>query len=194
MAIQLQRPTEPDLKVVKLGRLHMMMCASRSYIAAHGHPKRPEDLAGHRFSVLSLGDWYRWEADYQRLLRGVAPTSAVWLRTNSTQAHFWTIAGGAAIGSLPTYLSALGADLIPLDMIEVPPHDIWLVYHPGAKQLTRVRKVLDCVVKAFDPRHAPWFRDEFIHPAKFAALCRGQPIAGKILLPLRDFFQDVPDR
>lgn len=182
LSVQFQRPTEPDLKVLKLGRLHMMIWASRGYIAKHGRPTSRADLRKHRFSVLTSAG-ISLEADYQRLLGDVVPLSSVLLRTNSTHSHFWAVASGAAIGSLPTYIAALGSDLVPLDGIEVPPHDIWLAYHPAGKRIPRVRTVLDWVVQAFDTRRAPWFRDEFIHPDRFAELCRGQFPVGHLVWP-----------
>lgn len=187
LSVQLQRPTEPDLKVLKLGRLHMMLWASRGYIAEHGKPASLADLRKHRFSVLTGSTQNQWEADYQRGLGTIASTNPVLLRTNSGAAHFWTVAGGAAIGSLPTYLAALGSDLVPLDVIEAPPHDIWLAYHPGAKRIPRIRTVMDWIVKSYDPRQMPWFRDEFIHPQKFAQLYKGDPLPEMVVSP-RGFF------
>ena len=49
---------------------------------------------------------------------------------------------------------------------------VWLVYHPGAKNVPRIRKAMDWIMKAFDPRSMPWFRDEFIHPNELVPLMR----------------------
>lgn len=187
LSVQLQRPTQPDLKVLKLGRLHMMLWASRRYIAEYGRPTTIADLKKHRFSVLT-GNGRSWETIYRKMLGDVAPPSSVLLRTNSGNAHFWAVAGGAAIGALPTYAMALGADLVPLDLIEVPPHDIWLAYHPNAKRIPRIRTVMDWIVKAYDPRQMPWFRDEFVHPGKFLQLYKGAPLTGMLAVTPASFF------
>src|ERR1700726_1667257 len=48
IAIQLERPTNPDLIVVKLGRLHIYTFASEAYRDAYGLPKSVADLKKHR--------------------------------------------------------------------------------------------------------------------------------------------------
>jgi DNA-binding transcriptional LysR family regulator len=48
ISVQLQRPTEPDLKIVKLGRLHLMFFAAQSYLETHGYPASVSDIARHR--------------------------------------------------------------------------------------------------------------------------------------------------
>jgi len=48
MAIQFSKPTNPDLKLVKLGRLHLHLFASKRYLETYGTPKNADDLADHR--------------------------------------------------------------------------------------------------------------------------------------------------
>lgn len=188
ISIQLQRPTEPDLTVLKLGRLHMVLWASSAYLAEHGRPVSRADLRKHRFSVLIGNDQSGWEVAYQNGLGIVPSPSTVTLRTNSGNTHFWTVVSGAAIGVLPTYPAVFGTDLVLLDLIEPFPTDVWLVYHPSAKRISRIRKVIDCIVQAFDARRMPWFRDEFIHPDRFAQLYKGPPIPGAPLIPSKRSF------
>ena len=54
--------------------------------------------------------------------------------------------------------------------------DIWLTYHPDAVRIPRVRRMVDWLIDAFDPRRFPWFRDEFIHPKDLPREYRGAPI------------------
>src|SRR5258708_9328423 len=42
IAIQLERPTNPDLVVVRLGRLHIYAVVSETYRKLHGVPSLPE--------------------------------------------------------------------------------------------------------------------------------------------------------
>src|ERR1700758_89873 len=51
IAIQLTRPTNPDIKVVRLGRIHSMLAAAPSYLAIYGMPKSIEDLRKHRLAM-----------------------------------------------------------------------------------------------------------------------------------------------
>jgi DNA-binding transcriptional LysR family regulator len=189
LSVQLQRPTEPDLKVVKLCSMHIIMWASRAYIAKYGRPKSAADLGRHRLITQASEDRAQWEADYRREFGEMSSSSSpVVLRSNSNSALVWAIAGGAGIGALPSYASAVNEDFIPLDLIKPIPMVVWLVYHPGAKNVPRIRKAMDWIVKAFDPRSMPWFRDEFIHPDKFPQLYKGPALPGVLAIRPKGFF------
>ena len=165
MAIQITRPTVPDLRMVKLGRLHFMFFASPGYIETFGHPKTAADLINHRILVQS-DDNVQWRALYDRLFPGIPASQLVALRTNVSSAHYWSIAKGGGIGVLPTYAQWIGAPLVPLDLDVHEEADIWLTYHPDAKDIPRVSRLIDWVIQSFSPEKFPWFRDDFIHPLK----------------------------
>ncbi|MEW6642443.1 MAG: LysR family transcriptional regulator [Pseudomonadota bacterium] len=174
-SIQLERPTSPDLKMVRLGRLHISLFASRSYVDTYGCPTSHEELLKHRM-VFHMADQTRGQHYYDQLFPGVSQVGFVSMINNVSSAHYWAIAKGAGIGWLPTYAMAIGARVIPVNINHVFPYDIWLTYHPEAAQIPRVRKLLDWIVAAFDPREFPWFRDEFIHPDELAKHYRGVPL------------------
>ncbi len=46
VSVQLRRPSSPDLKITRLGRLHTMPFAAQSYIDLFGLPKSVEKWAG----------------------------------------------------------------------------------------------------------------------------------------------------
>jgi DNA-binding transcriptional LysR family regulator len=177
ISVQLERPKGPDLKVMKLGYLHMMYFASQSYIDLHGCPQSRTELENHRLVVLT-DDQGRWETAYQNDLPGILPSKIVALRNNVSSAHFWSVARGAGIGILPSYVQAIGAGLVPLELGEMVKHEIWLTYRSDAKRTARIRKTIDWIAQAFDPQRFPWFREEFIHPARFAEIYRGKPLTG----------------
>lgn len=176
VSIQVDRPVAPDLRVAKLGRLHLMFFAAQSYINTYGNPKSIADLQHHRL-VIQSDDRKRSQELYDKLFPGVSPIGFVSLRTNVASAHYWSIVKGAGIGMLPTYAQAIGAHLIPLDIGVVHPIDIWMTYHPDAKRIARVKRTIDWIVQAFDPQRFPWFRDEFIHPDKLSEIYKGEPLA-----------------
>jgi len=179
IAIQLQRPKEPDLKVVKLGRLHMSFFAAKSYLEAHGHPATASDLTKHRFVTLT-DDAGNWEAFYRRFFSGISPVGMVVLRNNVSSTHYWSIVQGMGIGALPTYVCGLGTDLVPLEIDIDSKLDIWLTYRSEAKRIARIRKTIDWLIQAYDPRRFPWFRDEFVHPARFAEIYKGKALTGAL--------------
>ncbi len=161
LAIQLVRPNRPDLKVVRLGRLHLYPFASKRYAETYGLPTSVEEMKRHR-----LVDQTAPQVDEGVLPRLLALDNVegiVALRTNASTAHFYAIEQGIGIGGLPTYALALGADVMPVD-IGIKFHtDIWLTYHPDARSVKRIAMFMDWVRSLFDPKRYPWFRDEFIH-------------------------------
>jgi DNA-binding transcriptional LysR family regulator len=179
ISVQLERPKGSDLKVMKLGYLHMMFFASQSYLDAHGSPTSAAELKNHRLVILT-DDRGRWENAYQNALAGISPSETVALRNNVSTAHFSSVIRGAGIGILPTYVQALGASLIPLALGEAIRHEIWLTYRSDAKRTARIRKTIDWVMRSFDPARFPWFREDFIHPARFAEVYKGRPLTGLV--------------
>ena len=176
VAIQINRPTAPDLRVVKIGRLHFMLYAAPSYLETFGYPKTTMDLVHHRILVQS-DDNVQWRELYDRLFPGIPPTRMVALRTNVSSAHYWSIAKGAGIGVLPTYAQWIGAPIVPLDIGVHETVDIWLTYHPDAKRIPRVSRLIDWAIHAFSPQKYPWFRDELIHPNELKNIYQGEPLA-----------------
>ncbi|MDP4024803.1 LysR family transcriptional regulator [Methylobacterium sp. NEAU 140] len=171
VAIQLTRPTSPDLRVVKLGRMHVMPYAAAVYADLYGLPDRAADLVRHRIVVQSGGQTINL-SDYARALDGFPETVSVALKCNTSSAYYWAIARGAGIGLLPTYASPSGARVIPVDNLGHFGLDIWLTYHPDAERIGRVRRTIDWLRASFDPVRFPWFGDAFIHPRDLPAKLR----------------------
>ncbi|HEY4266110.1 MAG TPA: LysR family transcriptional regulator [Micropepsaceae bacterium] len=176
VAIQITRPTALDLRMVKLGRLHLIPFASPNYLETFGRPKTVEDLVRHRILVQS-DDNVQWRDLYDKLFPGISPTAIVALRTNVSSAHYWSIAKGAGIGLLPTYAQWIGAPIVPLDLDIHETVDIWLTYHPDVKRIPRVSRLIEWTIQAFSPQKYPWFRDEFIHSNELKDVYRHEPLA-----------------
>jgi DNA-binding transcriptional LysR family regulator len=176
VAIQLERPTSPDVKIVRLGRIHSMPAASPSYLAIYGTPKIITDLFKHRLAM-QFAD----QTKSQEIFSGIFPDldlrKLVKFSTNNSTALLWGIIKGAGIGWSPTYVHAMGPKMVPLDIdATIFPFDIWLTYHPDAARVPRVRRMIDWIVENFDPKTFPWFRDEFIHPRDLPGQYHGPPL------------------
>jgi DNA-binding transcriptional LysR family regulator len=178
ISVQLERPTGPDLKIVKLGCLHLMFFASRSYIGAHGSPASPSDFPKHHF-VVQMDEERVWEEANRKFFAGVPPHGLVSLRTNVGTGQFWAVSRGIGIGVLPTYVQALGANLVPLNLGVIEKRDIWLAFRPDAKRIARIGATIAWIIQCFDPRRYPWFRDEFIDPDRLAEVYKGPPLAAR---------------
>jgi DNA-binding transcriptional LysR family regulator len=174
-SVQLTKPTNPDLKVVKLGRLHSMPFAAPSYIEKYGTPRTAEEGLQHRL-VMQIADQTATQELFERTYPGLTKASTVVMRTNVSSAHLWAIAKGAGIGFLPTYVHAIAARIVPVDVGLNFQFDIWLTYHQDVVGIPRVRRMIDWLIDAFDPKQFPWFRDEFIHPNDLPKAYRGTPL------------------
>jgi len=175
VAIQLTRPTNPDVKIVRLGRIHSMLAAAPSYLAIYGTPKNIDDLRKHRLAM-QFADQTKSREVLTGLFPGVAVNDLVKFSTNNSSALLWAIIKGAGIGWSPTYIHVMGPNMVPLDIDAIFPFDIWLTYHPDAARVPRVRRLIDWIIENFDPKTFPWFRDEFIHPRDLPSQYHGPPL------------------
>src|ERR1700759_838290 len=162
ISIQLERPTNPDLIVAKLGRLHIYSFASVEYRDAYGLPGSLADLANHR--IVKQHGVQLDETGYARVLGLESLEGIVGISTNSSVAVLYAVERGAGIGFLPTSAIALGAPLVPIDLGINYHMDLWLTYHREFRHSDRHKLVIDWLRSIFDPKTYACFRDEFIHP------------------------------
>lgn len=172
VGIQLLAPKPSELRVTRLGRLHLMPFAAPDYLAQRGTPKDIRDLAEHRFVLQKTND-FNSLAQLGQGVSGFLRSGKISFRTNASSAHYWAILCGAGIGFLPTYAQALTRVLEPVDLGVISSHDVWLVYHPDLANIPRVRFLVDWLMEAFSPRRYPWFGDDFIHPKDLPSEVRG---------------------
>lgn len=166
IAIQFSKPTHAELKITKLGRLHIMPFASPEYLRTFGIPTSLHDVENHKI-VEQLSPQLDVTA-VDRLFPDKQREGFVSVVTNTSTAHFQSVARGAGLGMLPTYLTALGARIQPVDLDFKLSHDIWLSYHADSKRLRRVAATINWLRDTFEPKLFPWFSDEFVHPTEFA--------------------------
>jgi len=172
LSIQLNRPTDPNLIVTKLARLHIRPFVSQGYFDRHGIPKSKEELAQHRY--ISQNAPAVDEFAFARLADIKSLDGLIGVRTNSSTAVLYAVERGAGIGFLPTCSIAMGAPLVAVDY--GPPYhiDLWLTYHGEFKSSERHRIVIEWLRKIFDPKLHPCFRDEFIHPNELVEMMKAQ--------------------
>jgi DNA-binding transcriptional LysR family regulator len=86
-AVQLIRPAEADLEVVRLGRLHVIPYAAASYVEAYGVPSSVDELSGHRL-VFQISEQTPARDVYASVLgdRPQAPIRAAPTRSRSAAA------------------------------------------------------------------------------------------------------------
>jgi len=172
IAIHLSRPAALDVKLVRLGRMHLMLFASPKYLETCGTPTTAAELIKHRL-VMQVADQTAAKETFDSWFPGHAQQDLLVMKTNVSSANYWAVANGAGIGVFPTYACALGGKMVPIEIELRRPFDIWLSYHPGNGRIPRVRHMIDWLVEAFNPARFPWFKDEFVHPSEFEAVYKG---------------------
>ena len=168
VAVQLEKPDRPDVKAVRLGRMHIYPFASRRYVEIYGLPKEPRrsqatsprPSARRRRSRKMRLQRAAQSAEHRRHRRAAHQRQHRALPARSSSE--W------ASARLPTYIAAIGTDLIPVDIGLRHQVDIWMTYHPDARSVRRVSHFIDWLRTLFDPKRYPWFGDEFIHPRELA--------------------------
>lgn len=168
MAIQFDKPSNPDLIVTRLGRLHVYPFVSEGYARTYGLPTSVADVRHHRIvqQVAPQLD----ETAYARALGVDSVAGIVGIRTNSSSATLYAVERGAGIGMLPTCSIALGAPLVPIDLGIKHALDLWLTYHADLKTSKKHMVVVDWLKRIFDDAAYPCFGDDFIHPNELVAL------------------------
>ncbi len=166
-AVQIEQPTPRDLVNRKIGCMHVMPCASKEYLSTYGVPKSKDEIADRHRLVMQYADQGRGSEYYDELFPGKPQTGFMAMRTDASTAMYAAVLNGLALGWLPTYYFAIGAQVVPLDIGHHYPFDIWLSYHPDVGKSARVRRVIDWTIEAFNPQNNPWFRKDFVHPKEF---------------------------
>jgi transcriptional regulator with XRE-family HTH domain len=142
--------------------MHLYPFASKRYIELYGLPQSVDEVRQHR--IIDQKAPQVEENVIPRLLNIPSIEGIVAFRTNTSTAHAYAIDLGMGIGALPTYVAALGTDLVPVDIGVRHQVDIWMTYHPDARSVRRVSVFIDWLRTLFDAKRYPWFADDFIHP------------------------------
>jgi DNA-binding transcriptional LysR family regulator len=177
LAIQIERPVRSDLIIRKIGRMHVMPCASKSYIDTYGMPMAQREISERHRIVMMYADQGKGGEYYDEMFPNTPQIGFMAMRTNVSTALYAAIVNGVAVGWLPTYCFAIGSPAIPLDIDWVYSFDIWLSYHHDLGEVPRIRRMIDWAVGIFDSQNCPWFRDEFVHPGEFDKHLRGGSLA-----------------
>jgi DNA-binding transcriptional LysR family regulator len=162
ISIQLEPPTNPDLIVAKLGRLHIYPFVSEGYRKLYGIPANLSELKSHR--IIKQNAPQVDDTAYARILGLASLDGIVGIKTNSSIGVLYAVERGAGVGFLPTSALALGAPLVAVDLGVSHHADLWLTYHKEFRNSDRHKIVIDWLKKIFDPKIYACFRDEFIHP------------------------------
>lgn len=159
LAVRIGRLADSALVVRQLGRARLVLCASPRYLATHGAPATPQDLAAHAviaYTGLSYGDdWPFTGPDGRALSVRTRPC----IRTNNGDTCRIAALAHQGIVLQPDFL--VGDDLKAGTLVEVLPQyrsadsGIHAVYPTRRLVPLKVRLMVDFLVEAFrEPRWA----------------------------------------
>jgi len=139
------RPTQQSLIVRKGGLIDFAMYASREYVELHGAPRERADLASHHLiayqDAVAYVQAHRWINDL---------ADRVSFRATDAASMLDAVAAGLGIGVLPCMLAADVDGLVCVEAVGPPqPEMIWLVTHPDAREVERIRVVTAWLAELF---------------------------------------------
>lgn len=151
VAIRIGELRDADLKARRLGSLRRVFFASPAYLAQHGHPGHPRELARHQCLVRSEGPAHiRWP--YRDA--GVAKEVQVTGRFRSDNSAFIMRAAalaGLGVGLAPLWQIQAFVDDGQLELIlvdfEPPPVPIHAVWHGGRLMPAKTRLFIDMLAE-----------------------------------------------
>jgi DNA-binding transcriptional LysR family regulator len=152
LAIRIGRLADSSLIARRLAPCRILLCAAPSYLAAHGTPAHPSDLARHRCIAYAYGgdrgDWVLTGPEGEVRVRVSAR-----LQVNNGDAIQAAIREGYGIARQPDFIAA--ADLAAGRMVQVLPEwrlpeiGIHAVYPPARTLSAKVRSFVDFLAERF---------------------------------------------
>ena len=145
VAIRMHAPRQPDLIQRHLIDLRWAVCASPDYLAAHGTPQRPEDLAEHR--LVLFGDYRPPVPDVNWLAEIGRRRHRAQLEVNSLNAMARAIRAGTGIGALPDWMTEeLDGLVMLLPDLKPPKVEVFFVYPEELRNSKRVSVFRDFLI------------------------------------------------
>lgn len=170
IAVQLMEPADQDLIIKRLGWMHIMPFMSRHYRDAFGQPTSLSELKDHKL-VLQASDQLK-TPDLLRAIGVDDPVGVVSFWADSSSANYSLVSKGAGIGILPVYSTALGANLLPVDIGAAFKYEVLMTFHESTGRSPLMRHVIDFIEGCFDHEKFPWFREEFMDPTEIEKMPR----------------------
>jgi DNA-binding transcriptional LysR family regulator len=156
LAVRVGHLPDSSLVAVRVGTTRHVICASPSYLAEHGRPKRPNDLASHAcLRLIGSGSWHDWVLRHGKRTRRVSVAG----RFDSNQREAQLLACEQGLG-LAQFLDYQVADALRegrlervLEPYEPAPLPIHVVYPHARHASARVRALSSFLVERLRATH-----------------------------------------
>ncbi|SMG00038.1 LysR family transcriptional regulator [Burkholderia singularis] len=151
LAIRITNEVDPSLIARRIGTCRSVICASPGYLATHGTPKRPHDLARHNCLTYAYFGQSLWH-----LTRDGEPSDVPVqgnLSTNDSLVLLRAATANGGIALLPTYAAAellrSGALVRVLPDCMAPDLGIYAVYASRKQMSLAMRTLIDFLAQRF---------------------------------------------
>jgi len=143
IAIRLFRPNEVDLVAKHLGEMKMSLFSSNLYKNKYSFPENLDALKDHK--IITYGEHFSSLPENKWLLKH-SYSSAHIFSSDSTAARLKATLSGIGISIQPVMLAKPNAGLLPvLNNLNIPSHNVWLVYHKDIRHMQRIRAVVNFI-------------------------------------------------
>ncbi|MGF6205558.1 LysR family transcriptional regulator [Pseudomonas frederiksbergensis] len=151
VAVRIGELPDSNQHAIRVGEVRRVICASPTYLDAHGRPRHPQDLNGVPVVATSaIGQLRTWPFLNNGQPLGVRPESR--LVVTSNQAAINAASLGLGLTRVLSYQVARKVAAGELEIVladfELPPLPIHIVYQGGRKAPARIRSFVDFAVKA----------------------------------------------
>ena len=147
IALRMYRPVQLDLQIRKIAEIPLGAFAHKSYIAAHGYPRRLEDCFHHR---LIGDDSYTLIIQAAREMGLQLSRDDFSLRSDSFLVQLNAIRAGLGIGFCQVHLGESDPGLVRLlPDLKIQPLPVWLAAHRDLKTSQRIRLIYDYLAENF---------------------------------------------
>jgi DNA-binding transcriptional LysR family regulator len=146
VAVRIGDLPDSSLRALRVGQVRRMICASPEYVASHGAPRTPGDLAQHTI-VTSVGASTQpeWRFVEDGTVRAYRMRQRLTVTTNDSAIE--AVRQGFGVARLLSYqaapLLASGALVPVLEAFELPPVAVSIVHREGRHGTPRVRAFID---------------------------------------------------
>jgi DNA-binding transcriptional LysR family regulator len=134
----------------KLATLQRMLVASPAYLAAHGTPKSPADLASHD-CIFGPGNFGRESWSFTRNGAELSVDVRGRIHTNSGPGAFASVLAGLGIAMASTVMAGpevkAGTLVQVLRSYALPPVDVHAVFPAGPRPSAKVRALVDFLIQ-----------------------------------------------
>ena len=153
VAMRIGRLRDSSLIARRIAPIRLAVCAAPAYLATHGVPRTPEDLARHNCLEYtyfeSRGEWRLLNSDGEEI---IVPVSGRYLANNADVLRSTALAGGG-IMLVPTFIVSqdLRAGRLVRLLPDFPPPEqaLHALYPPGRHLSAKVRSFVDFLVARF---------------------------------------------